>query len=71
MATFFTTLLVTLPLFIGAALLFNFSKKRIRKTKHGLTGMCHDSGGTMCCSCASQVQTMIRRADRKHPIKST
>lgn len=64
MNVFFTTLLITLPLFIGAALLFNFSKKRIRKTSHGLTGMCHDSGGTMCCSCASQVQTMISKLDQ-------
>lgn len=64
MNQFVVTLLVTMPLFVGAALIFNFCKKRIRKTSHGLTGMCHDSGGTMCCSCASQVQTMIREADR-------
>ena len=65
MTTFLTTLAITLVLFCGAALLFNFARRRVRKTSHGLTGMCHESGGTMCCSCASQVQTMISRMDER------
>ncbi|MCI5209223.1 MAG: hypothetical protein D3910_10610, partial [Candidatus Electrothrix sp. ATG2] len=34
-----------------AALIINFSKRRQRKSPHGLTGMCHRSGGVVCGSC--------------------
>ena len=39
-----------------AALVINFSKRRQRKSPHGLTGMCHRSGGVACGSCAEQVR---------------
>ncbi len=59
MATFFTTLGLTAVLFIGAALLFNYCKRRTSRSKHPLSTMCHKDGGTMCCSCSSTVQTII------------
>ena len=35
----------------GCALLINFSKRRQQKSPHGLTGMCHRTGGVVCSSC--------------------
>jgi hypothetical protein len=37
-----------------AALIINFSKRRQRKSPHGLTGMCHKSGGVVCSSCGEK-----------------
>ncbi|MCI5125824.1 MAG: hypothetical protein D3925_15475 [Candidatus Electrothrix sp. AR5] len=34
-----------------AALIINFSKRRQRKSPHGLTGMCHWTGGVACGEC--------------------
>ena len=64
MSTFFITLLITLPLFGGAALLFNFSKQKTRRPKALPKGMCHGSGG-LGCSCSSQVQNIIRKLDER------
>jgi len=59
MTAFLTTLAFTLVLFIGAALIFNYCKRRTARSKHPLSGMCQKDGGTMCCSCASAAQSMI------------
>jgi hypothetical protein len=64
MTLFFTTLLLTVPLLVGAALLINFCRRRVGRTRHGLTGMCHQSGGRMCGCCASSLQS---RTDRQVP----
>ena len=64
MSTFLITLLITLPLFGGAALLFNFSKQKTRRSKSLPKGMCQGDGG-LGCSCSSQVQTIIRRLDER------
>ena len=39
-----------------AALVINFSKRRQRKSPHGLTGMCHKSGGVACRACAESMR---------------
>jgi len=65
MSLFLTTLLITLPLFGGAALLINFCRRRAARTRHPLTTMCHESGGEMCGCCASSLQSDIPRM--KHP----
>lgn len=51
--TFGITVLVV-GLFI---LLLNYCRRRLRKTPHGLTGICHKDGGRICSSCTT--------ADRK------
>ncbi len=61
MNEFLITLGLTLILFIGAALIFNFCRRRISRSRHPLTATCHQDGGTMCCSCSSTVQTIISR----------
>ncbi|MEE4167008.1 MAG: hypothetical protein V2I35_13480 [Desulfocapsaceae bacterium] len=58
-----TTLLATIPLFIGAALVINVCRKRAARTRHPLTGMCAKSGDTMCCSCSSALQDKNKIAD--------
>jgi len=47
--TFGITVLVV-GLFI---LLLNYCRQRLRKTPHGLTGICHKDGGRICSSCAT------------------
>lgn len=59
MTAFLTTLGFTLVLFIGAALIFNYCKRRTARSRHPLSGMCQKDGGTMCCSCSSAAQAMI------------
>lgn len=59
MTAFLTTLGFTLVLFVGAALVFNYSKRRTARSRHPLSSMCQKDGGTMCCSCSSAVQKMI------------
>lgn len=59
MYIFFMTLMITFPLLLGAALLINYCRKRVGRTRHGLTGMCHQSGGTMCGSCASNIDRKL------------
>ncbi len=53
---FLITLLVTIPLFIGAALVVNLCRKRAGRTRHPLTAMCGKTGDAMCCSCSSAMQ---------------
>jgi hypothetical protein len=61
MIYFLTTLAFTLVLFIGAALVFNYCKRRTARSRHPLSGMCQKDGGTMCCSCSSAVQAAIQK----------
>ena len=55
------TILLTVPLFLGAALIFNYCRRRAARTNHGLTSMCHNSGGEMCCSCSDALQKEIKK----------
>lgn len=55
MATFLLMFTITFLIVSSAALIINFSKQRANRTNHGLTGLCHKSGGTMCSSCGSQL----------------
>ncbi|MCL7489451.1 MAG: hypothetical protein M8357_14895 [Desulfobulbaceae bacterium] len=51
MSYFFLTLAISFGVILVFALLLNFCRRRLRKTPHGLTGMCHRDGGAMCSSC--------------------
>jgi hypothetical protein len=58
---FLVTLLFTIVLFIGAALVFNFSKRRTARGRNLPSASCQNNGGSMCCSCTSTLQTTIRK----------
>jgi len=57
MTTFITTAIVTFVIFTIAVLTINYCKKRAASNKHGLTGMCHRSGGASCCSGIKNIST--------------
>lgn len=65
MTTFLLTLTITFVLLLTAGLFISFSKRRQRKTRHGLTGMCHETGGEMCGCCRSSLL-----GDRPQPRQS-
>ncbi|WP_339136679.1 MAG: hypothetical protein WGN25_02195 [Candidatus Electrothrix sp. GW3-4] len=47
---------ISFMVILVAALIINFSKRRQRKSPHGLTGMCHRSGRVVCGSCGGQIK---------------
>lgn len=58
---FLITLFFTVVLFVGAALVFNYSKRRTARGRHPLSATCQQTGGTMCCTCTSTLQTTIKK----------
>ncbi len=56
MADLITSVAITFFLILFIAVLISFCKRRQNRTRHGLTGMCHRDGGTMCNTCGSQLQ---------------
>ncbi len=50
MKLFLLTLVITFCTLLGVTLFFSYCKRRAQNSKHGLTGMCHRSGDTACCS---------------------
>ena len=61
MLFFVTTFLCTVILFVGAALLFNFSKQRSGRTRSADAAGCRQNGSHLGCSCSAAVQTTISR----------
>lgn len=57
MTLFAITLILTFVVVVAAILGLSYCKRQQRHGKHGLTGMCHDSGGAVCSSCAGLVGT--------------
>lgn len=55
MTTFLLTLAISFALLLAIGAILNFSKRRQRTTRHGLTGMCHETGGEMCGCCRSSL----------------
>lgn len=53
MKTFLITLFFTFVAFVLTATIVNFCRKKLQKSKHGLTGMCHRSGGAACSGCVN------------------
>lgn len=56
MKTFLLLIMFTFPLLLIVACMISHSRRKLLRTGHGLTGMCHQSGGRMCCSCAAGLQ---------------
>jgi len=52
---FIITLAIAFFLMFSAALILSYCKRRQNRTQHGLTGMCHQTGGSMCGSCGSRM----------------
>ncbi|KJS01961.1 MAG: hypothetical protein VR65_07175 [Desulfobulbaceae bacterium BRH_c16a] len=55
MTTFILTLAISFIFLLAAGGIVSFCKQRYSTTRHGLTGMCHETGGAMCGSCSSQI----------------
>lgn len=55
MKSFLLLLIITFCVIVGAAMVINFCKQRAGRTSHGLTGMCHKSGGAMCSCCGAKM----------------
>ncbi len=68
MPIFFLYFFLTFVVLTTTALFINFCRRRLRKTPHGLSGMCHKDGGAMCCSC-SQAALGGKEKKRLHPRK--
>jgi len=51
MKIFLLTAGISFIVILVAGLLINFAKRRQRKSPHGLTGMCHKTGGVVCGKC--------------------
>lgn len=60
MQSYLPTLLLTTVVVIGFIILFNFCRRRLRKTPHGLTASCHKEGGHLCASCAEKMRPKKR-----------
>ncbi len=56
MSEFLLTLFITFVAISLVAFLINYCRRRLRKTPHGLTGMCHKSGGTICSTCQDKAK---------------
>ncbi len=57
--TFLIILAISFSLMLSTAALISYCKRRQNRTPHGLTGMCHQTGGTMCGTCSSQLHDTI------------
>lgn len=66
MKTFLVIFVITFTVFAAAAFVINFCKRRAALTNHGLTGMCHKDGGSMCSCCGEKLAAPIPQ-----PYKST
>ncbi len=55
MMTFIITFSMTFSLLLATVVLISYCKRRQNRTSHGLTGMCHESGDTMCGCCSSRL----------------
>jgi len=67
MKTFLLLLMFTFPLLLIMAFMVNFARRRLRRTRHGLTGMCHKDGGAMCCSCSALAKRPDAGAESSPP----
>jgi hypothetical protein len=54
MKIFLLTLGISFVVLLVAGLVINFTKRRQQKSPHGLTGMCHRTGGVACGSCGER-----------------
>jgi apolipoprotein N-acyltransferase len=56
MRQFISLFLITFAVLLAFAWLFIFCRRRLNRTRHGLTGMCHQSGGAMCSTCGTALR---------------
>lgn len=53
MITFIYSLVITFAFLLAVVCIISYSKRKQAETHHGLTGMCHESGGAMCSCCSA------------------
>ncbi len=61
MQTFLLTMLITIVVVAAFILLLNFCRRRLSKTPHGLTGICHKDGGRLCSSCTDTLSNQDKK----------
>ncbi len=58
--------IITFIILISVALLINFCRRRLRGSRHGLSGMCHKSGDS-CLTCTSCANDNNKRKKEETP----
>ena len=71
MINFLITLCITFSLLLLTVILISYCKRRQNRTNHGLTGMCHESGGTMCGCCSSQLLAQAPKTKKDDALPAT
>ena len=66
MITFILTFSLTFGLLLAAIFTLSYCKRRQNKTRHGLSGMCHKTGGTMCASCGDKLLSDAKKPNPGH-----
>jgi hypothetical protein len=66
MNTFIVYLMIAFPLLLIFVVHLSYCKRRQQRTNHGLTGMCHDTGGSMCGCCSAKL--MMVEPKKKPPL---
>ncbi len=51
MRLFILTLLITLGVMLLFVWFFSLCRRKLRGTRHGLSGMCRKTGGSVCAAC--------------------
>ncbi|MFV0437238.1 MAG: hypothetical protein ACK5PS_07600 [Desulfopila sp.] len=67
MQTFLVLLFPSFLIISCAALLINFCRRRLRRTRHPLSGMCEKSGGALCACCGAELQATRPQSDATAP----
>jgi hypothetical protein len=57
MSDFLLTATIAFAALAGIGLFINFCRRRLRSSRHGLSGMCHKSGGAVCSTCRKPSDT--------------
>ena len=65
MKTLILTFLITALTLILVGQLITFCRKKLSKTPHGLSGMCHRQGSEVCASCAETAEKEPRSTTKK------
>lgn len=58
MTTFLILFTISFSFLLLCLLILSYAKRKQNATRHHLTGICHETGSTMCCSCSQAMQNL-------------
>jgi len=64
MKSFLLIFLITTVCVFMIALLINFCRRRLARTPHGLSGICHQTGGEVCNTCSEKMKDENEPAEK-------